>query len=183
MVRELSGCQDVFELVRLADPLAPDTAARLRHLTLPPVAELASGLHTLVRGSGVESRYDVVLVEGAGGVAVRLDTTGGTVLNLAAEISAAGHSVEFVVVTSLALGTLNSTELTVQAIRTAGLAAAGLVFGNVPDHLDLAERCNLDELPRVTDLPVLGRIPRGVGSWDPARFRAGCAEWLAGWSA
>ncbi len=161
------------ELVRLDDPLAPDTAARRRGLDLPPVAELASRVDALADG------VDVVYVEGAGGVRVRLDRAGGTVLTLGHCLVERGHDVSVVVVTALALGTLNHTELTVDAIRAAGLVAAGLVLGDVPPTLGLAERCNLDELPRVTGLPVLGSIPRGAGDMSPAEFDGGCRDWLA----
>jgi dethiobiotin synthetase len=82
------------------------------------------------------------------------------------------------VVTGLALGTLNHTELTVEAIRASGLEPAGLVLGVVPAELGLAERCNLDDLPRVTGLPVLGGIPAGAGQLAPADFQRRAGRWL-----
>lgn len=172
-IAQLSGCSQVHQLIALEDPLAPDTAARLRGVTLPSVESISRHICALATGSAV------VLVEGSGGVAVRLDTEGGTLIDLASHLVAGGHLVEFVIVTTLALGTLNSTELTLGALTAANQEVAGLVFGDVPDRLDLAERCNLEELPRVTGLDVLGAVPHGVGSWEPARFRSACHSWFA----
>ena len=170
-VQRLTGIAGV-ELVRLDDPLAPDTAARLRGTEIPTVAELGD------RVASVAGTADLVYVEGAGGVLVRLDTEGGTLLGLGQWLAARGHEVEVVVVTTLALGTLNHTELTVQAVRAAGLVVAGLVLGDVSASPGIAERVNVDELPRVTGVPVIAAIPRGVGAWSTAEFVAGCADWV-----
>jgi dethiobiotin synthetase len=171
-VSRLSGCLNLSELVRLDDPLAPDTAARRRGISLPKVQDLAQ---QVLSAAGP---VDLVLLEGSGGVTVRLDTDGGTVVDLAAALADADASVAFVVVTRLALGTLNHTELTVDALRRRRHDVRGLVIGAVPGELGLAEQCNLGELPRVTGLPVLGAIPDGAGAWPPARFQAGCRLWF-----
>jgi dethiobiotin synthase len=171
-IRRLSGCRDGIELVRLDDPLAPDTAARLRSVSIPEVEWLAEQVAEVADG------FDVTYVEGAGGVKVRLDASGGTVLDLSRQLVRASYDVRVVVVTGLALGTLNHTELTVDAVRAAGLDPTGLVLGDVPAELGLAERCNLDELPRVTGLPVIAAIPHGAGDMSPEDFRQSCGEWI-----
>lgn len=171
-VAALTGSPATHELAHLPDPLAPDTAARLRGMGTPTVGELADQVVQL------RDRYDVVLLEGSGGVLVRLDTGGGTILGLAADLCASFHPPAFVVVTTLALGTLNHTELTVAAIHAAGHRTAGLVLGTVPTKLGLAERCNLDELPRVTAVPVIGSIPAGAGAWGPDRFQTEASRWF-----
>lgn len=172
VIERLSGCSHLTELVRLSDALAPDSAARRAGIELPNAAELAT------QSLSVAASCDLMLVEGSGGVAVRLDTAGGTLLDFADAVATEGAGIEFVVVTRLALGTLNHTELTVEAIRRGGHPVAGLVIGVVPEHLGLAERSNLSDLPRVTGLPVLGSLPHGVGHWQPSRFRAACAQWF-----
>jgi dethiobiotin synthetase len=177
-VSALAGCPRVVELVRLDLPLAPDTAARRLGAAIPGVRELAARVHEAAQAC------DLVLLEGTGGVAVRLDTTGGTILDLASDLasetwtSADGPAVGFVVVTRVSLGTLNHTELTVDAVRRAGHAVIGLVFGDVPDAPGLAEQANLTELPRVTGLPLLGAIPHGAGRLSPAEFRTECLQWF-----
>jgi dethiobiotin synthetase len=172
-ISTLGGCEHVVELVRLDPPLAPDTAARRLGIAIPPVAELAERIHAIAQDN------DLVLLEGSGGIAVRLDTDGGTLLDLASALSGSSQAaVDFVVVTRISLGTLNHTELTVDAIRRAGHAVAGVVLGDVPDAHGLAEQANLTELPRVTGLPLLGAVPHGSGQLTPDGFRTECARWF-----
>lgn len=177
VVRALTGLDDVHELVRLQAPLAPDTAARLEHRELPTVGELAR--ETVRRTAGA----DVVMVEGAGGVRVRLDSSSGTLLDLAGELarSAGDAEVTVVVVVRAGLGTLNHTELTVGAVRTAQLPLRGLIVGAWPADPDLAARSNLEDLPTGTGLPILGLLPAGCGTWPPEAFLSGASSWLGGW--
>ncbi|WP_323793006.1 dethiobiotin synthase [Nocardioides sp.] len=173
VVERLTGC-DVRTLVELPEPLAPDTAARRAGLPLPTVAEHARAVLDLAQG------YDVVIVEGAGGLLVRLDHDGGTLLDLAVLLSAE-QPVEVVVVCSAGLGTLNHTELTVDALRARGLEPAGLVIGSwptPPDSPGLAETCNRDDLPRVTGTPLLAVLPAGSGALAPADFVAQAPSWF-----
>lgn len=170
-VHRLSGCA-VQEFTALDDPLAPDTAARLRGVRIPPVAEYADRIRVLAEF------HDTVLVEGAGGLLVRLDTEGGTLLDLA-ETLAASVPVEVIVVAAAGLGTLNHAELTVGALRARGLEPAGLVIGAWPDDPDLAERCNADDLPLVTGVPVLATIPAGAGAHARDAFRASAPTWFS----
>ncbi|MCW2812981.1 MAG: hypothetical protein JWN84_436 [Nocardioides sp.] len=169
-VAELTGV-DVVTFTVLDEPLAPDTAARRAGVAIPSVAEHAA------RVREVAAPYDVVVVEGAGGLLVRLDTDGGTVLDLAADL-ATTHEVEVVVVCGAGLGTLNHTELTVGALRARGLEPAGLVVGSWPAEPGLAERCNLEDLPRVSGVRLLGRVPAGSGVLDRAHFVAAARTWL-----
>ncbi|WP_109507464.1 dethiobiotin synthase [Nocardioides speluncae] len=168
-IYRLTGCA-TQEYTRLEDPLAPDTAARRRGVTIPPVKEYADRIRVLAE------LHDTVIVEGAGGLLVRLDTDGGTVLDLAAEL-AESLPVEVYVVTRAGLGTLNHTELTVATLRDRGLEPAGLVIGSWPADPELAERCNLDDLPRVTGVPVTWVLPEGAGRLERDDFTAGVPAW------
>jgi len=170
VVRELSGCA-VEEWVRLDDPLAPDTEARRAGVAIPTVPEHADRLRALADG------HETVIVEGAGGLLVRLDTDGGTVLDLALAL-ARTHPVEVVVVVAAGLGTLNHTELTVGALRARGLEPAGLILGSWPAEPDLAERCNLEDLPRGSGVPLIAVIPEGSGALAADAFRAQSAGWF-----
>jgi dethiobiotin synthetase len=84
-----------------------------------------------------------------------------------------------VVVAAAGLGTLNHAELTVGALRGVGLEPAGLVIGSWPAEPGLAERCNADDLPRVTGVPLLATIPEGVGALDRDEFRVQSPTWFA----
>lgn len=170
VVHQLSGCA-VHEFTTLEDPLAPDSAARFKAVKIPPVAEYAARIRALAETD------DAVIVEGAGGLLVRLDTDGGTVLDLAADL-ARTHEVAVVVVSRAGLGTLNHTELTVNALRDRGLEPAGIVIGAWPEEPVLAERLNRDDLPRVTGVPLLGVLPDGAGALSPEDFRAAASSWV-----
>ena len=165
-VHRLTGCA-AQEFTALPDPLAPDTAALIRGTFLPPIGEYADRIRVLAEF------HDTVLVEGAGGLLVRLDRAGGTILDLAADLAA-----EVVVVTSPRLGTLNHTELTVNALRARGIEPAGLVIGAWPAQPELAEECNADDLPRLTGVPVIATVPAGAGLLDREEFRARALGWF-----
>lgn len=166
-VHRLTGCA-TQEFTALPDPLAPDTAALLRDVRIPPVAEYADRIRVLTE------THDTVIVEGAGGLLVRLDRAGGTVLDLAEQLDA-----EVVIVVSASLGTLNHTELTVGALRARGLEPAGLIIGSWPAQPGLAEECNADDLPRTSGVPVLAAIPAGVGVLDREAFVRQAPTWFA----
>jgi dethiobiotin synthetase len=164
-VHRLTGCA-VQEFTGLEHPLAPDVAARLAGVRIPPIEEYADRVRVLAEF------HDTVIVEGAGGLLVRLDTEGGTLLDLAEKLDA-----EVYVVARAGLGTLNHTELTVETLRARGIEPIGLVIGAWLAEPDLAAGLNLDELPRVTGVPVRWVIPDGVGAWDRAAFEAAAPSW------
>jgi dethiobiotin synthetase len=159
--RLVPGVATVRELARYPDPLAPATAAR--RARLPPVtpAEAAGAAAQLA------ADHDLVLVEGAGGLLVRLTDDGGTLADVAALLAA-----PVLVVASAGLGVLNSAALTAEALDARKLACAGFVIGAWPTQPDLAARCNLGDLPAVTGTPLLGVLPDGAGSLHPEEFAA-----------
>lgn len=174
----LAGPVETHEPARLPDPLAPDTAARRVGAAIPTVAEQAAYVAELARRGDL----DVVLVEGAGGLLVRLDTEAGDLGHLGAELARAGLDVSYIVVVAAGLGTLNHAALTAEALRHRGLACAGIVIGSwpsPPDEPDLAMRCNLEDLPLVTGVSLLGVLPAGVGQLSSPDFVAAAPEWLA----
>ena len=169
-VARLSGTTMVVEGVRLAEPLAPVTAARRSGIELPSIAAHVR------RADELGATYATVLVEGAGGVLVGLDADGNGLIELARGLR---RSYAFVIVCRSALGTLNHTALTVDALRSAGHPILGTVFGCWPTEPDLASRCNAEDLPRITNVPVLGRIPEGAGRLEPSEFRRAAPGWFA----
>jgi dethiobiotin synthetase len=164
---------ETLELMRLRDPLAPDAAARREGVELPPVAAHA---RTIAERAG---SCDVVLVEGAGGLLVRLDRRGGTLADLGTALRYKGVGTGFVVVAAAGLGTLNTTALTAEALRRRDLPLLGVIIGSWPTQPGLAEESNLEDLPSIAGAPLLGHIPEGVGSLAPEVFRAEVPSWLA----
>lgn len=165
-IERLAGPVATVECVRYPEPLAPETAARragLAPLDLSAATDAVTGL---------AASHDVVLMEGAGGVLVRL-ADDLTVLDLAGAVEA-----DVVVVVPAGLGALNHTELTVDAIRARGLRPVGLVVGSWPTEPDLAMICNRTDMPRLTGVPIVGAIPAGAGALAAADFRRQAPTWF-----
>ena len=167
VVRRLSGVDDVHELVRYPEPLAPATAARRAGVVPLRVDEMVA------RVRGVADR-DLVLVEGAGGLLVHLDDRGGTLADVAAALTA-----PVLVVATAGLGTLNAVALTDEALRSRRLESAGVVFGRWPEDADLASLENRRDVEVYARAPLLGAIPDGAGALDPDTFRSAAPSWLA----
>lgn len=180
---------DMAEVVRLAapehavtlaeypEPLAPLMAARIAGMQPLPLPDVVSVVHDLVEA------YDLVLVEGAGGLLVPLgevEGSGWTLLDLAA---AADPSV--VLVTRAGLGTLNHTALTLAALAQLKLPVT-VVVGAWPERPELVHRSNLAELRgglhRACGIEVecelAGVVPDGAGRMAPAGFRRAAPTWL-----
>ncbi len=173
-VRRLVGDDlTTHELTRLRDPLAPEAAARSEGVTLPPVAAHARRVGEIAASS------EVVLVEGSGGLLVRLDQRGGTLADLGAGLRYKGIGCGVVLVADAGLGTLNVAALTAEALTARSLPLLGVVVGSWPSEPGLAEQNNLVDLPRVTGAPLWGRIPEGAGGMPRADFLAAVPGWFA----
>ncbi|MFI2435239.1 dethiobiotin synthase [Streptomyces sp. NPDC018693] len=167
-VERLAGPVTTAELARYPDPLAPATAARRAGRAPVRPVEVAEAAQKLA------AEHDLVLVEGAGGLLVRFDDTGGTLADAAQLLRA-----PVLLVASAGLGTLNTTELTARELRSRELELLGVLIGSWPDSPDLAMRCNVTDLPDVAGAPLLGVLPEGAGSLSPADFRTTAPGWLA----
>lgn len=168
-VRRLTGLDSVYEGARLEDPLNPTTAARLRGVKLPSLADHAERIELLL------DDHQTVIVEGAGGLLVGLDNDGRGIIDLSEELDLPHTAV---VVTRAGLGTLNHSMLTTRALRAAQVPVHGLVIGAWPADPGLAEQCNLEDLPEVTGVPVVGQVPASAGSLAPEAFRHAALSWF-----
>ena len=160
VVRRLSGVNDVHELARYPEPLAPASAARRQGIVPLPVGQMAAQITAL-------TDRDLVLVEGAGGLLVHLDDAGRTLADLAGSLSA-----PVVVVAAAGLGTLNAIALTCEAIRQRGLTCRGIVVGSWPSTPDLAALENLRDMEIYAAAPLLGAMPADAGKLDRLAFLA-----------
>ena len=177
VVRRLVGATDsmtTLELARYPDPLAPAVAAA-RCGRLPVTTE-----EVVEAALELADDHDLVLIEGAGGLLVRFAGES-TLADVAFALEA-----PVVVVTAAGLGTLNHTALTTEALEVRGVSCAGLVIGSWPDDPDLAARCNLEDLPSVAGVPLLGRLAAGIGGLSPEEFldvaRAGLGDGALQWA-
>lgn len=167
-VARLAGDVSVCELARYPEPLAPATAARRAGAAPVRPYEIADAAAKLA------TEHDLVLVEGAGGLLVHFDEEGGTLADAARLLAA-----PVLVVATSGLGTLNTTALTAEALRARALEPLGTVIGSWPRQPDLAERCNLLDLPTAAGAPLLGALPAGAAALAPSVFRTQASQWLA----
>ena len=161
VIRRLSGVTQTHELARFPDPLSPEAAARAAGR--PPLDLAAASV--FIKQLGTDA--DVVLVEGAGGLLVRYDPAGGTIADLAGMLDA-----PVLVVSTAGLGTLNHTALTLEALSTRRLAAAGVVIGAWPAKPGLAELANLTDLAVIAGQPLAGALPADAARLSRTDFLA-----------
>jgi dethiobiotin synthetase len=149
---------DVINPVYLRKPLAPSVAARLERKRISFRRIFAS--YELLAGN-----YDVLLVEGAGGllVPIRDDYF---VADLAKQLG-----LPVLIVARLALGTINHTLLTVRQARSMGLKIAGLLLNDTTGRCGLAEKTNVIEVPKLSGVPLLAVVRRGAKRLDLSQFR------------
>ncbi|MEY8579040.1 dethiobiotin synthase [Corynebacteriaceae bacterium 6-324] len=157
---------ETAEYVRYPDPLAPNLAARRAGQSQLTQEEVIEWIRAL------DGPRRVVLVEGAGGLLVRLADSF-TLADVAVKLQA-----PLVVVTSLGLGSLNWAELTVREAQRRGISVAGLIGGCRPQVFDLATQLNIEELENVTGVRLWGCIPEGVGKLNKVAFAQMARHWL-----
>ncbi|ADU48853.1 dethiobiotin synthase [Intrasporangium calvum] len=157
------------EGARLREPMAPRPAAALEGTTLPTLADHVAEITALT------ASHDHVLVEGAGGLLVELTEAGETLADLALALADAAA----IIVARSSLGTLNHTMLTREALQGRGIRSLGTVLGSWPASPSHLERTNRDHLAARPD-GLLGAVPHGAPTRDPAQFHDAAPTWLPG---
>jgi len=148
---------DVINPVYLRYPVAPSVAAKLEQKRID--------LNRIVRVyRQLAAEYEVVLVEGAGGllVPIRDDYF---VADFAKKLK-----LPLLVVARLGLGTINHSLLTVRVARSMGLRVCGIVLNDtVGGRRSLAAKTNIKAVPQLCATPLLGVVPHGKKSRQTAR--------------
>ena len=102
----------------------------------------------------LQERHKVILVEGAGGLAVPLiDERYGTP-ELIKDLN-----IPIVIVTQANVGTLNATALTVHYAQSKGLTIKGIIINGYPANPSEGVKDNLKMIEKTTGLPVIGIVP------------------------
>jgi dethiobiotin synthetase len=151
-------------LYAFAAPVAPGLAARR--------ARVAVDLARVARAyAALRARFDLVLVEGAGGLLVPLAGD-----HLVADLAAA-CAAPLVVVGRAALGTINHTLLTLAEAHRRHLAVAGVVLSRRAPRPGPDDADNAPTIARLGGVPVLGTLPRlpAAAAATPARLAAAAA--------
>ena len=159
-----SGVTDAERLLKITgiderpEVVAPFTfEASLTPLLAARQAGVTFTLKELVAaGEPLIKRYEALLIEGAGGVAVPL-TDDALVVNLIAELR-----IPALIVARSSLGTINHTLLTVSFLRHHGVPIVGIILndGELTElHDDPSVATNAELIEHYSGLKVLGRFP------------------------
>lgn len=140
--------QDVVCPYRFAAPLAPGIAAAREGVRVD--WGLVEAQYARLR----ESHPDGVVVEGAGGLLVPLDAELTTVADLAERLG-----LPVLLVARDALGTINHTALTLEALAGRGLTCRGIVLNRTSESADLSTEDNAQVIERLTGTRVVARLP------------------------
>lgn len=140
--------------VLLKEALAPGVAARIEGKDID--LSLIKDAYTTL-----ERRYDIVIVEGAGGIAVPLKDK----FLISDLITYLG--IPAIIVARTGLGTINHTLLTIEHAKNSGISIVGVVMNNYRGGI--AEETNPTIITELTGVPIIGIIPS-----DPAVDVEGC---------
>jgi dethiobiotin synthetase len=148
-LKEASGAAEPLELIcpyRFAEPLAPSIAAER-------AGERIDVDRLLATFGEIAGRYDVTLVEGAGGLMVPL-LPSYTYADFARVLK-----LPLVVVAANKLGVINHLLLTVEHASCKGLLILGYVLNCLSAEISLAAETNREVLSGLTGVPCLGEVP------------------------
>ena len=148
-LREASGAEDDLAEVcpeRFRMPAAPSVAAEQEGRSID-LTRIRACFDTLA------ARHSLMLVEGAGGLLVPLSET----LDMAGLAERLGLPV--LLVARGALGTINHTRLSLEALNARSLDLAGVVISHGSVALSAADTLNLDALRRELGPRLMGEIP------------------------
>lgn len=106
----------------------------------------------------IKSKYDYLLVEGAGGIVCPFNQSEN--LMLPDVIKALG--LDIIVVASAELGGINSAVLTVEYAKSHGINVKGIIL-NKYDETDLMQRDNKKQIENITGIKVLATV-KGNGT-------------------
>lgn len=129
------------------EPISPHLAFRRqkKDISVPEIV----GRYRQLAGA-----YDIVLVEGAGGLMVPLRQDY-FVADLIRDLD-----LDIVIVARLGLGTINHTLLTIDEARNQGLRVRGVLFSEASARRrGVPEKTNPAEIAKLSGVPVLGTIP------------------------
>ena len=131
----------------LTPPASPMVAAHLTQKNIDPAKIKAAYLQ-------LKKKYEIVLVEGAGGLAVPFSPTY-TFADLARELK-----LPLLIVARSSLGTINHTVLTVNYALQHGLQVKGIIInGFQNEKATTIEKSNPRVIELLTGIPILGVLP------------------------
>ena len=151
-----SGTNETLDRInpyRFRHPLAPAVAAEIEGIPIKKKRIISAFKY-------LHNKYDITIVEGAGGVMVPLYKR--------------YLSIDFIkdintpvlIVSRPGLGTINHTLLTIDALRVRGVDIVGVVINySLNKRKGLSERSNPDVLEKLGGVPVLGVVPYSLNAY------------------
>ncbi|MEW5978859.1 MAG: dethiobiotin synthase [Acidobacteriota bacterium] len=149
MLVKFSGSEDPWEWINpycFSAAVTPALAARIEGVTID-FGRIRECFHQMAE------RHDLVVVEGAGGVLSPVFEK----LYVADLISLLELPV--MIVSRAALGTINHTLMTCEALRSRNLRTVGFFLNRFPRTPNLSESTNAEIISSLSGLPHLGSIP------------------------
>ena len=142
------------------------------HLALKRAGVKVDKHHVLTITGRLSEKYDVLLVEGAGGLCVPI---AGSYLmaDLAHDLKA-----ELIIVARLGLGTINHTLLTLNEADRRGLLLGGVIFSDATGkQRGVPEETNPQEIKKIGGAVILGEVPF-LKKKDPQSVLRACLKTL-----
>ncbi len=147
LTAEVEDEYETINPISLEQPLAPVVAARLSNTKID-----LEKVHTAY--DILCERHDFIIVEGIGGLLVPIDEYY-FVVDLANEME-----LPLIIVCRSTLGAINHTLLTVSYAREHGLDIKGIIVNHaIETSDDIVVKTTIEEIKRLTGLPLLGIIP------------------------
>jgi len=147
---EASGVDEPLDIVnpyRFRQPLAPMVAAEIEGRRIQRKRILSIYRY-------LSMRYDMVVMEGAGGIMVPLNR-GYLYLDLVKDLG-----IPLLIVSRATLGTINHSLLTIEVARRKGIEIIGVIINHaVQSKRGLAEKTNPEVIERLGEIDILGEIP------------------------
>jgi dethiobiotin synthetase len=141
--------KDLMCPFRLLTACSPHLASRIEG----KVITVGRAVHHLEQLSNL---YDLVIAEGSGGVMVPLNETE-TMLELMVELNW-----PVLLVARGSLGTINHTLLSLQTIRSSGLAVTGVVINHLQQGRSIITSDNPHTVRQFGNVEILGELPYGI---------------------
>jgi len=103
----------------------------------------------------IKSKYDFVIVEGAGGLVCPMDLSGDKPFLISDIILALG--LDILIVTHAALGSINDAVTTVEYAKNHKINIRGIIL-NKFDNEDFMQCDNQKQIERLTEIPIIAKV-------------------------
>jgi dethiobiotin synthetase len=153
--------QDTAILAKAANISEPDQVLNPVFFPIPASPLMAADiLHTTIdlkmvtrKFNLLKKKYDFTLVEGIGGIMVPITTTF-SLQNIIKTLN-----LPIIIVSSLKLGSINHTILTINACKETKIPIIGVIFNQMPKRPNIVESLTPKYIEKLTDIKTISIIP------------------------